>query len=704
MARKGDRTTRGKEVRLLLSLLLLLLFISHNTLSQAQVRTRPTSGGDMPVLTGSGSPQSGSIQNPIGGNRGFQSDSTQMQNDTSATKGLVYNKEVPDSVLRQKVFLFHHRSTRIWIDEVWNPTLDPTGAQFNDPLDALNGNYYLGKGSLGHPHIGLFPTLADGLQQRLQPDLYAGYAYTMGNIDFYQTLTPFSVLSYGGSLAKDHSLMLTHTQNVLPGWNVAFNYRLFNPEGVYSSSGALNNYLAATTNYFSYDSRLQASAALIWQAFNIDENGGLRDDNIFINQLQSNRAGIPVVMSNRGTLQRNLAAMGSISYSLERQSDAYRHRDSLLLVQVNDSTTRLDTIDIIDTIPLGNPHILNPGVVGLELNYDRQKRVFTDSTHWREQTATLFWTNDAYATHRWRNPLKVTLGLQPRYMRAVIQGDTLRCYTWRNPFARVEVAMWKATLRLEAAQNENPWSQIGNDRRMESSLSISFDSTNLTYISLGAVLQDKAPDMLLVYDHQNLYANQPPDNIVTQRYSLRFKHREMIDFFACASHLNHNIWYDTALTLHEGTRDLWLLQASLLMRLSAGPVHLDMQQLLQYSTDAEQLPVPLWATKNSLYADFPLFHGTLRAQTGIDVRYHTAYHAPCYDPSTGLFLQQDAITVGNYLWGDIFINLQVKRASIYLKAGHLNALWENPATYFLLPHYPGQKFGLQWGLTWCFFD
>ena len=125
---------------------------------------------------------------------------------------------------------------------------------------------------------------------------------------------------------------------------------------------------------------------------------------------------------------------------------------------------------------------------------------------------------------------------------------------------------------------------------------------------------------------------------------------------------------------------------------------------LQHSTDPDQLPVPLWASKNSLYADFPLFHGTLRAQLGVDLRYHTAYHAPFYDPATGLFLQQDALTVGNYLWGDLFVTMQVKRASIYIKAGHLNALWENPATYFLLPHYPGQKFGLQWGLTWCFFD
>ncbi len=696
----GNCRTIKKLTQLLCVSMMILLSSSY---AHAQVRIKPgevPSGPSLtratPTSTSSSSRSNSNTTNP------FSNDSTQA--DTSANKGLVYNKDIPDSILRQKVFLFHHRTARVWIDEVWNPTLDPTGVQFWDPLDAIDGNYYLGKGSLGHPHISIYPTLADGLKQRLQPDLYKGYAYTLDNINFFQTLTPFSTLNYGGSLANDHSLRITHTQNILPGWNASFDYRLFNPEGVYTSSGALNNYLNATSNYFSPDSRLQASAALIWQSFTIDENGGLSNDSIFILRQQSNRAGIPVRLSNSGTLQRNLTAMGSIIYSLERQSDAYRHRDSLAVVTVNDSTSRIDTLDVIDTIPLRKPHILNLGVIGAEVNYDRQKRVFTDSTHWREQQATLFWTNDAYVDHRWRNPLKVTVGIQPRYLRAVIFGDTLRSYTWLNPFIRVKAALWHTTLSIEAEQSENPWSDKGSDSRLATSLTMPFDSAGLTRLTLGAVFQDKAPDLIMVHDYLTANSNLLPHSQTIQRYSFHFKHTDIIDVNASASHLSHNVWYDTTLTIHEGQRDLWFLQASLIMHLKAGPVHLDMQQLLQHSTDASQLPVPLWASKNSLYADFPMFHHTLQAQIGVDLRYHTPYHAPLYDPQTGLFLQQDALKVGGYLWGDLFINLQVKRASIYLKAGHLNALWENPATYFLLPHYPGQKFGLQWGLTWCFFD
>lgn len=192
--------------------------------------------------------------------------------------------------------------------------------------------------------------------------------------------------------------------------------------------------------------------------------------------------------------------------------------------------------------------------------------------------------------------------------------------------------------------------------------------------------------------------------INSEHYNIHFIHKELLDLDIIANHMDHNVWYDSTLSVMEGSSDLWLLQASLTTRLKAGWMHLDMQQLAQYSTDEVQMPVPLLASKNSLYADITLFNKALRAQIGVDLRYHTQFFCPSYDPYTGLFVHQDQQKVGGYLWGDVFVNLQIKRASIYVKAGHLNALWESSPNYFLLPHYPGQKFGLFWGIDWNFFD
>ena len=620
--------------------------------------------------------------------------------DTSANKGIEYHVEIPDSILRQKVFIFRYRPTQNKIYQVWHPSLDPTGAQFHDPLDAFNGNYYLGKGVIGQPHIGLYPTFADGLYYRLQAPNSEGYDKRKETIRFYQTATPYTLLSYQSSLNKDYQVHVAHTQNIKPGWNVSLDYHLMCPDGVYTNSGTKNHYLDATTNYFSPDARLQVQAGLIRQEFTIGENGGLTDDSYFTEQKQTNRAGIPVVLYDAATHQLKVNAFASASYNLVRQFESYRSRDSIAPHFENDSVTRIDTIEVIDTIPIRQPRTLNLGVFGIDLNHDRQKRVLIDSTFWREHSLTLYWTNDAYMDHRWRNPLKITVGITPRIINTYIEGDTLQSWSWLNPFAKVVIALGRSSLTGEGQLSGAFGNEV--DYRLAATWVMPFDSARNTVATLSAVAQRQCPDIRMLHD-ANVHQNIDINSIATERYEFSFRHSEYIDFQARATHLSHNLWYDEGMLVHQGTQDLWLFQGSLTLRLHADWLHYDMQQQLQHSTDEEQLPVPLWTTKNSLYADILLFHRALRAQIGVDLRYLTAFRSPNYDPYTGCFFQQNT-TVGDYIWADAFINIQVKRAVFYIKGGHFNALWESTPKYMLLPHYPGMGFGLYWGLTWQFFD
>lgn len=670
--------------------LLLLCLASPSSYAQIQIPTgnRPSTGNRVNVNQPTSGTNSSSAD-PFANNNSSQTD-------TSATKGLIFAKETPDSVLRTKVFMFHYEPTRVKINRLWNPTLDPTGVQFADPLDAFNGAYYLSKGILGQVHYNLFPTLAGSLDCRMQPDIHSGYAKRPANVWFHHTLTPYSRLSYGSSLNKDYQVSIAHSQNIIPGWNASFDYRLYAPEGNYSGSGVKNHYLDANTHYFSRDARLQALAGIIWQSFDIDENGGLADDSYFTEQYQSNRAGIPVLFSNMGTRQRELAAYGHASYNLVRQTERYRERDSLALRTV-DSIQRLDTLRIIDTLPAPSPRIFNAGVLAIDIQYDRRKRVFADSTRWVERSATLHWTNDAYMDHRWHNPVIVTLGLRPQMLTAIVDADTMTAASWLNPFARLELSAGHHNLNAEAEQrtafNNQP------THRYNASYIYAFDSLRQSRLLAEATVMRRQADARMLHDYDGTLA---PIDI--QQLHLAFNRNDRFDLSLMATRLNHHTWYDSTLAVRQGQSPFWVAQAALTLRLAWGWMHADMQQLLQYSSDADQLPLPLWASKNSLYADLQLFHRALRLQAGVDIRYHTAFLSPAYDPYTGLFYQQSLQSVGNYLWGDVFINIQVKRASIYAKAGHLNALWESHPSYFLLPHYPGQKFGLFWGITWHFFD
>ena len=678
--------------------MLAVAILSHSALC-AQVRQRGTlNASSLSSGTMNTSANTTGFNNATGNPFG---DNDSSSRDTNAVRGLVYNKETPDTVLQKQVFMFRYTPFRAKINEVWNPDLSPTGLQFVDPKDALNGNYYLGKGTVGQPHVAIFPTMAAGIVDHLQPDPNIAYAKRPENIWLYQTMTPFTTLGYQSSLEKDYQVRVAHTQNIKPGWNIAFDYNLIRPEGDYTSSGAKNHYLDATTNYFSADSRLQATAGIIWQSFNIDENGGIADDSYFTERLQSNRAGVPVNLYNSGTRHRETSAFVRATYNLVQQVDSYKYRDSIAIRTISDTITVVDTVKLTDTIHPAQQHVLNAGVVGIELRYDRRKRVFADSTLWIDRSMSVFWTNDAYPDYRWRNPLKVTLGLNPRNIKAVVDDrPEIKIIQYIAPFADVDVALGRCTLKNSASFGD-PYGEA--EYHLGSTLEIRFDSAGRHLLQISAATQRENPGVRYISDasyNQGLELRM----INSQRYEVQFYSGHWLDIMVRASHQSHNVWSDTSLTVHEGSTGLWLYQAALTTRMKAGWFHLDMQQLLQHSTDQEQMPVPLLASKNSMYAEFVLFNKALTLQTGIDLRYHTAFYSPTYDYRTGLFVHQDEYKVGNYLWGDVFVSIQVRRASIYIKAGHVNAVWETSPNYLILPHYPGHGFGLYWGINWKFFD
>lgn len=629
-------------------------------------------------------------------------------------KGIEYHEEIPDSILRSSVFMFSLQPLDVKIMELTHPTLSPTGVQFNDRLERMDGNYYLSAGELGHPHYGVFLSAPQSLTLRYKADIQPCYTLTPNSVAYFQTQRPFTVLSYQSSLDKDYQVHASHTQNIMPRWNIALNYDLVNPEGVYSNSAALDHLLDINTNYYSRDARYVATAGIIWQKYTFGENGGLLDDDIFIHRRISNEGGIPVRESARGSVNNNLTLFTRHSFNTVRQFDRYHERHMTIFDTIADSlTTRIvprDTLLGIDTIPQLTPSALNTGVFAFDAQYERQRQRYVDSTAYHLLSTRIYWTNDAHLDQRWKSPAKVWIGIRPQIAR-LERGDTnYRTASVQRievyPFVRSVLNIGKRfeiDLNAESATRTSEFRFAG-----EAALStLPSDSIRNQRLSMLLLAQSQFPDMVFssILDHADTPVRPDLLPIATQRIELRYVADSLLHLSAAASRISRNVWFDTSLTPIQSDDEALLLQGKMLLTLQFWNwLHFDCQQLVQYSSDQQQIRVPLFASKNSIYADIHLFHHALRAQIGFDIRYHTAFYADTYNPTLGVFCRQDDVTVGNYLWGDIFINLQVKRASIYAKAGHLNSLLEKEAHYFTLPHYPGKGFGLFFGMTWKFFD
>lgn len=669
------------------------------------------------------------ITSPQNNNLGNQHDDTSS---TFELKGIEHHEEIPDSVLWKSVAVFRYYPKMVKLMEIVHPDNDPTGVQFVDKLDALNGDYYLSKGSSGQAHYGIYGDFAKPLGYGLMPQIYSGYLKNHQSVNFYQTWHPYTQLSYHSSLEKDHHVNFSHTQNISDRFNIAFDYDLIRSDGVYTQSNLKNHYLDVTSNYYSKDSRYQMFSSLVLNHFFMAENGGVVDD---VHCWETdNRGGVPVVLYDGSTLYRDFSVMTHHTYNTVRQSVVTKPRHKKIVVSVVDTLRTTDTVWIegrpivrdtllfnvrevvrdsiirIDTFRLSDPKCINSGVWGFDMRYDRVSWKFSandgDGTLWSSINALLYWTNDAYMAHRWVNPFVVKIGAEPTVASSVLPDMSVAKVFSLSPFADLEWYFKRNLLSVSAQYGNSMWVDSEGLYRYSVQLAMPVDSLGNHVLSFNAIAQYDEKEY--IYHYLNNLSDNPIrlKPITTYKFSGRYDWNDVLNIELAANNVLDNVWMNSDRQIVQSGGGAWLMQANVTCRLSHEWLHLDMQQLVQYSSDQLLIPVPTLASKNSVYADFNLFHGALRAQVGFDIRYLTGFHADAYDPYTSMFYRQSDVKVGDYFWGDIFVNLQIKRATLYAKVGHVNALWEsgNNPSYFLLPHYPGRDFGLFYGLIWKFYD
>ena len=113
--------------------------------------------------------------------------------------------------------------------------------------------------------------------------------------------------------------------------------------------------------------------------------------------------------------------------------------------------------------------------------------------------------------------------------------------------------------------------------------------------------------------------------------------------------------------------------------------------------------VPQIVTRNTLYFADHLFKGDpLYLQTGITLKYFTAFKANAYNPLLSEFVLQDETEIGNYPVLDFFFNMQVQRTRIFFKVENFGASFTG-RNYYSAPSYPYRDLTIRFGLVWNFF-
>ncbi|HKJ07184.1 MAG TPA: putative porin, partial [Flavobacteriaceae bacterium] len=204
------------------------------------------------------------------------------------------------------------------------------------------------------------------------------------------------------------------------------------------------------------------------------------------------------------------------------------------------------------------------------------------------------------------------------------------------------------------------------------------------------------------YKNYNWYHNF--ENEKLQRIGAEFKLNKYGSIKASYNILDNYTYFNTEGEAAQTTNTINYLKAKLYLKYNFWKFTLANTVLYQKVDKGDGIyRVPEFLTRNSFYFSSHVFKGDpLFLQTGVTVKYFTPYKMNAYNPLISEFYLQNDVEIGGFPVVDFFVNAQIQRTRLYLKAENITASFTG-RNYYSAPTYPYRDFIVRFGLVWNFF-
>ena len=561
---------------------------------------------------------------------------------------------------------------------------------------------------------------------------YKIWNYTPENLPQYNTKTPYTELAYYGTLfanqeKEEANVRVLTTQNISPNLNLTLEYRRYGGNGMLKREDTGNKTFVASTNYLG--KKYMMHAGYIYNKISRSENGGIVDES-WIRDTTVDAREIEVYLRDAGNELKKNTVFPDQTYRIPldflKNLKTRKETDSL---EMNASAPA-------DTMTLNTD--ITTAFIGHSSEYSVFSKTYTDQITdnlGREFYGDRFNMNptssmDSLRVMRLEN--KVFIRLQPWKDEAIVSkldvgiGDKLANYYSFRPVDYLQGSnnVIQNSVYLYAGANGQyrnymTWNAKGkynflgyeiNDFGVEANMAINvypFRKDRKSPLTVGAHFETnlKEPD----YYQQHLYTNHFKwDNDFSKISTTRLEASLSIprwDMYASFGYglLSNNIYYDNQGIVRQNTSPMSVMTATLKKNFRIWKFHLDHHAMLQLSSNQEVLPLPLLSLNFRYYIQFDVVKRVMQIQIGANGTYTTEWYAPAYNPVLGVFHNQDERKYGNCPYIDAFINIQWKKASIFIKAVNVNMGWPNKsADYFTAAGYIAPQRAIKVGITWPF--
>lgn len=550
-------------------------------------------------------------------------------------------------------------------------------------------------------------------------DALESWTYSVENVHFFNTKTPFTELAYWGSLLADpkketDNIRIFTSQNITPELNVTFEFNRYGGGGYLLKESTRNKTLVFNTNYLG--KKYMMHAGYIYNLAGREENGGIQD-NFWVRDTTVDAKEIRINLEDANSLVKKN------TFFLDQQ---YRIPFSFLKKKSAEDGQIEAFDDNVTTAFIGH----SSEYTTIWRKYydkltDEVGRNFYDNTFNYNPTT----TNDSVRVMRLDN--KVFLRLQPWSSDGVVSkldvgiGDKLMNFYKMDPtfLNKPSNVVWNSTYAYAGAEGQISeyifWDALGkynfmgyeaNDFSINANLGFNiypFRKARKSPISVNAHFETslKEPDFYQQHYYSNHYiwenefgkisTTKIQGSIAIPRF--RFK------LTAGYSLLNNNLFYDARSIIQQNTVPMSIFSARLDQDFVLGPMHFDHRILFQHSTNQEVVPLPLLSANVKYYFQFTI-QKVLQMQIGVNGFYNTKWYAPGYNPALGVFHNQNNEEYTNGLLLDAFVNMQWKRACLFVKVENVGQGWPmKKYDYFSADHYISPQRVLVFGIFWPFY-
>jgi hypothetical protein len=528
---------------------------------------------------------------------------------------------------------------------------------------------------------------------------YKDYFLTNENARYYNVVSPYANIFYMMGPKREQVFDVMFTRNFKKNLNFSANYKLIHSNGNYKRQKSDDAFVLLTGNYCTKNHRYTAIGSYFYNRLRIQENGGIFNDADFTDNLLPTREYDTVRLEfaenhikESGVFIKQFYFLG---FGGNMENDSLKvNKPYLGLGRVSHTFLfKNQSYTYVDQLPLSGYY---PAVF---ITPDTT----TDSIHISTIQNTLSWSNLKFESQNNRQRLLCNFSIVHRFSKlysyktdTTVSSIIPEASVIFRPFSKIEIS--SNAFCFINGYNKGDYSLTGVITK-----TLGRDSSSAKAFGLKVDFYRQSP----MWFDQRYFANNFSwdykfNSMAVEKLGAFFNYSGF-DINMSYFMIKNYIYYDNYAHPKQFSDYLEMLQIKIVKDFKWRKWEIDNKVVYQKNLDAEIIHLPELMSNHALYFTQDLLKKALTMQLGMELTFMSSYQELAWMPATREFYLQNGYKTENYPFIDLFVNIKIKRANIYLKLDHANSGLMG-YNYFLVPHYPMSDRAIKFGVSWKFYN